>query len=151
MFQMGGPGHSTSDHGDAATGRARTILTESDEAWVDVDDDFRWLAEGRRFTWVSERDGWRHVYTFGRSGESMTLLTPGRSDVIQLQEVDGLGQPVGARGVRSRGGADAPAEPGHGVGDVGVVRGDHHFLGAAFRGPLRHPRDHGLAGDVGER
>ena len=77
--------------GDAATGRARTILTERDEAWVDVDDDFRWLAEGRRFTWVSERDGWRHVYTFGRSGDGMTLLTPGGSDVIQLQEVDERG------------------------------------------------------------
>ena len=49
--------------GDAATGRVRTILTERDEAWVDVGDDFRWLAKGKRFAWLSERDGWRHVYT----------------------------------------------------------------------------------------
>ena len=32
---------------DAATGRVRTVLTERDDAWVDVDDDFRWLAEGQ--------------------------------------------------------------------------------------------------------
>ena len=78
--------------GDAATGRVRTILTERDEAWVDVGDDFRWLADGRRFTWVSERDGWRHVYSFGRSGDGMTLLTPGDFDVIRVQEVDEPGR-----------------------------------------------------------
>ena len=54
--------------GDAATGRVRTILTEHDEAWVDVGDDFRWLAKGQRFAWLSERDGWQRVYSFSRSG-----------------------------------------------------------------------------------
>ena len=38
------------------------VLTERDKAWVDVDDEFHWLAKGQRFTWISERDGWRHVY-----------------------------------------------------------------------------------------
>ncbi len=74
--------------GDVATGRVRTILTERDEAWVEVGDDFRWLAKGQRFSWLSERDGWRRVYTFGRSGGGMTAVTPGGSDVIQVQEVD---------------------------------------------------------------
>ena len=77
--------------GDAATGRVRTILTERDEAWVEVGDDFRWLAKGQRFTWLSERDGWQRVYTFGRSGGDMTPVTPGGSDVIQVQEVDERG------------------------------------------------------------
>ncbi|HUG53037.1 MAG TPA: S9 family peptidase [Vicinamibacteria bacterium] len=77
--------------GDAATGRVRTVLTEKDEAWVDVGDDFRWLAGGKRFTWLSERDGWQRAYTFGRSGDGMTPLTPARTDVIQVQEVDEKG------------------------------------------------------------
>ena len=74
--------------GDAATGRVRTILTERDDAWVDVGDDFRWLAKGQRFAWLSERDGWQRVYTFARSGGEMTPVTPGGADVIQVQEVD---------------------------------------------------------------
>ena len=77
--------------GDAATGRMRTILTERDEAWVDVGDDFRWLAKGQRFTWTSERDGWQRVFTFARSGGEPTPVTPGGSDVIQVQEVDERG------------------------------------------------------------
>ena len=74
--------------GDAATGRVTTVLTDRDEAWVDVTDDFQWLDGGRRFLWVSERDGWRHVYAVNRSDGRLSLLTPGDFDVIQVEEVD---------------------------------------------------------------
>lgn len=77
--------------GDAATGQVRTILSERDDAWVDVGDDFRWLEKGQRFAWLSERDGWQRLYTFARSGGGMTPVTPGGSDVIQAQEVDERG------------------------------------------------------------
>lgn len=67
--------------GDARTGVARTILTERDSTWVDVSSDLRWLKGGTGFTWVSERDGWRHLYTIPRNGGSAQLITPGRFDV----------------------------------------------------------------------
>ncbi len=77
--------------GDARTGGVRTVLTEQDDAWVDVGDDFRWIDGGRRFVWVSERDGWRHVYTFDRSGRQQVLVTPGAFDAIAVQRVDERG------------------------------------------------------------
>src|SRR2546430_10496516 len=43
---------------DATTGAVRTVLVERDSAWLDVVDDLQWLAGGKEFTWVSERDGW---------------------------------------------------------------------------------------------
>ena len=75
--------------GDAATGRVRTILTDTDDAWVDVVPDVYWLDDGRKFLWVSERDGWRHVYLVSRSGDDMRLLTPGEFDVEGMVHVDG--------------------------------------------------------------
>ncbi|HYJ78652.1 MAG TPA: S9 family peptidase [Longimicrobiaceae bacterium] len=74
--------------GDAASGAARTILTERDSAWLDVVDDFRWLAGGREFLWVSERDGWRHLYAGRRDGGEPRLLTPGAYDVVGVEVVD---------------------------------------------------------------
>ncbi|MGB2808825.1 MAG: S9 family peptidase [Sedimentisphaerales bacterium] len=74
--------------GDVRTGRVRTVLTESDEAWIDVHDDLKWLDEGKSFTWVSERDGWRHLYLVSRSGREIKLLTPGQFDVISIQSID---------------------------------------------------------------
>ena len=66
---------------DAATGRAHAVLTEHDSTWVDVVDDVRWFDHGRRFTWVSERDGWRHLYAVSRDGSSVRLLTTGQFDL----------------------------------------------------------------------
>src|SRR6185436_4689768 len=77
---------------DARTGAARTILTEQDDAWVEVHEELLWMDGGRKFTWISERDGWRHVYVVPRSGEGITLATPGDFDVIQLLKVDEAGE-----------------------------------------------------------
>ncbi len=73
---------------DARSGKVKTILTERDDAWVDVHDELKWLSGGKRFTWISERDGWRHVYLVSRSGEEIKLVTPGDYDVIRLLHVD---------------------------------------------------------------
>ena len=67
--------------GDARTGRVRTVLTERDSAWVDVVDDLRWIEGGRSFTWISERDGWRHLYVVSRDGSKMRLVTRGAFDL----------------------------------------------------------------------
>jgi dipeptidyl-peptidase 4 len=76
---------------NARTGVAKLVLTESDSAWVDVVDDLQWLNDGKDFLWVSERDGWRHVYQASRAGGAPKLLTPGAYDVISLAAVDEAG------------------------------------------------------------
>ena len=75
--------------GDTRSGQVQTILAEKDEAWVDVDvDDLPWLSDGKRFLWLGERDGWRHVYVASRAGAGPQLITPGAFDVISIESVD---------------------------------------------------------------
>ena len=74
--------------GNITTGKYRTLLTERDDAWIDVVGDWRWLDDGSRLLWVSERDGWRHVYSVSRDGQNTTLLTPGDFDVITIEGFD---------------------------------------------------------------
>ncbi len=78
---------------DAATGAVRTTLVERDSAWLDVVDDVQWLGGNARFLWVSERDGWRHVYLVSRDGKTVQVVTPGAFDVIGVAAVD---EPAGA-------------------------------------------------------
>lgn len=73
---------------DPGTGQVTTVLTERDDAWVDVHDEWKWLADGRRFTWISDRDGWRHVYLASCEGQDVKLATPGEFDVTELLHVD---------------------------------------------------------------
>lgn len=73
---------------DAKTGQARRLLHDEDEAWVEVYDAWRWLPGDRELLWVSERDGWRHVWAAPHNGEAMRLLTPGDFDVLDVAGVD---------------------------------------------------------------
>ncbi|MBX7169840.1 MAG: S9 family peptidase [Pyrinomonadaceae bacterium] len=77
---------------DAKTGNVKTILTEKDEAWVDVDNPrMIWLDGGKSFLWTSERDGWQHVYKVSRDGANTKLITVGNFDVVSVQSVDEAG------------------------------------------------------------
>ncbi len=73
---------------DASTGRAQRIFRDEDKAWVDVNDDTRWLARHNGFLWISERDDWRHVYIIPRGGGKPSLITHGAFDVIEVLAVD---------------------------------------------------------------
>jgi dipeptidyl-peptidase-4 len=74
--------------GNAADGSVQTVLVERDDAWLDVHDDLKWLDNGERFTWLSERDGWRHLYLISRDGRDVKLLTPGDFDIVSIQSID---------------------------------------------------------------
>ena len=73
---------------EASTGTVRTVLTETDEAWLENDNPVRWMAGGEKFLWLSERDGWRHAYLADTNGKSLDRITTGDFDVIQIEAVD---------------------------------------------------------------
>ncbi len=74
--------------GDPATGAVKPLLVEHDAAWVEANAAPEWLSGGKRFTWLSERDGWRHLYTIDRATGRATLRTPGAFDVVELLRID---------------------------------------------------------------
>jgi dipeptidyl-peptidase-4 len=77
--------------GDGRTGQVRVVLTERDSTWTDVVNDVVWLDGGKSFTWVSERTGWKHVYTVSRDGKSVRPITAGKFDLIDIVGIDTKG------------------------------------------------------------
>jgi dipeptidyl-peptidase-4 len=82
---------------NAGTGLVKNIYTEKDAAWIEVkgkwSDDptgWDWISKGKAFIWVSEKDGWRHVYKVDVNGKE-TLLTKGNYDVINVKAIDESG------------------------------------------------------------
>ena len=73
---------------DPATGATRTILTETDPAWLENENPFRWLKNGEQFLWISERDGWRRPYLAETEKESLRRITQEQFDMIGLEAVD---------------------------------------------------------------
>ncbi len=83
---------------DAATGAASQIYEERDSAWIDVKHRYsedptgwEWMNDGKDFLWVSEKDGWRHLFRISRDGKKETLLTKGNYDLISLRCIDEKG------------------------------------------------------------
>jgi dipeptidyl-peptidase 4 len=73
---------------DAGSGRAETVLSETDKTWINLADDLRFLADGRRFLWSSERSGFRHLYLYDVSGKQLAQLTHGDWEVSAVESVD---------------------------------------------------------------
>ncbi len=74
--------------GNIQSGMVKTILTEKEKTWAEVVDDLKWFNNGAYFTWVSERDGWRHVYLSSRSGQDLRCITAGDYDILNIQCID---------------------------------------------------------------
>lgn len=73
----------------ATTGRARTVLTDRDSAYVDVEGEaVRWLDGGRRFLYRSDRGGWRGWYLHDRSGRLIRQVTPDGADHLSVAGID---------------------------------------------------------------
>ncbi|MCW3105942.1 MAG: dipeptidyl peptidase [Segetibacter sp.] len=79
---------------NAATGASKAIYTEQDKAWIDVKSTWsneptgwEWINGGKEFLWVSEKDGWRHIYRVSRDGKE-TKITKGNYDMISLKAID---------------------------------------------------------------
>ncbi len=74
--------------GNAQSGAVRTVYVDKDEAWVDVRDNLFWFDKGKQFTWLSELDGWRHLYAVKADGSGAQLITPGDYDVMSVEGID---------------------------------------------------------------
>ncbi|MBI3262631.1 MAG: S9 family peptidase [Acidobacteria bacterium] len=73
---------------DVASGVVRRVHRDQSETWVDVPDEVAWFNQHREFTWVSEHDGWRHVYAVARDGTRERLLTKFDGDITSVDAVD---------------------------------------------------------------
>src|SRR3989442_481184 len=114
---------------DATSGASRTIMADSDAAWVDAHEP-RCIAGGKQFLFESERDGYQQVYLFDRAGALVRRVTRGGWDVLQVLGVDEkkqvlyftgaidgpLGRPLLSIGLDGKSLKRLSAEPGsHGI------------------------------------
>ncbi len=69
-----------------------TFWAENDLAWVDLNAEdpsgWNWINNKQDFLWVSEKDGWRHIYKISRDGKTVTNLTKGDYDIAQIKAID---------------------------------------------------------------
>ncbi|MFT4549344.1 MAG: dipeptidyl-peptidase-4 [Verrucomicrobiales bacterium] len=74
---------------DPQSGATKTIHSDHDDAWIDIEQELRWVRHGSHYLTLSERDGWRHLYLVSTDPDvEPLLLTDGEYDVTDIAGVD---------------------------------------------------------------
>jgi dipeptidyl-peptidase 4 len=62
---------------DIDSGKTRTVLTETSNTWIDLNDELTFLKKSHEFIWGSARDGYTHLYLYDTDGHLIRELTAG--------------------------------------------------------------------------
>jgi len=64
------------------TGDSQEILFEKQPCWINLNDSLYFLEKEEKFIWLSEQDGYQHLYLYDLNGELVSQVTKGDFMVI---------------------------------------------------------------------
>lgn len=73
---------------DLRTDQSRVIFTDTSRYYIEINDYLTFLRDGSGFILVSERDGYRHLYSYTIDGRLIRQLTSGSWEVTDVYGVD---------------------------------------------------------------
>ena len=86
---------------DVKTGGRRQVMTETSKTWLDVydfyagvDDMMTFPSDSREFFWLSDRDGFQHLYRYDYSGKLINQVTRGNWNATRIEGSDAKGQTI---------------------------------------------------------
>ena len=73
---------------DAKTGASSPLYQEKNKYFVEINDDWWYLKDGKHYMFTSEMDGYRHLYLYSLDGKTKTQLTKGKYEITEVNGVD---------------------------------------------------------------
>ena len=80
---------------DVSTGARRLVMQEKSDKWIDIFDffagvqDYLYFPDGlSEFLWVSDRDGYQHIYRYDYTGKLLNQVTRGNFMVTRVEAID---------------------------------------------------------------
>jgi dipeptidyl-peptidase 4 len=86
---------------DVRTGGRRQVMTETSKTWLDVydfyagvEDMMSFPVKSHEFFWLSDRDGYQHLYRYDYSGKLVNQVTRGNWNATRIEGSDAMGQTI---------------------------------------------------------
>lgn len=73
---------------NAGTGASSLLYEEKNKYFVEINDDWWYLKDGKNFLFTSEMNGYRHLYMHSLDGKTRTQLTRGNYEITEVNGVD---------------------------------------------------------------
>jgi len=86
---------------DVTTGGSRRVMDETSKTWIDVYDFYAGVQDlmsfpekSHEFFWLSDRDGFQHIYRYDYSGKLIQQVTHGDWNVSRVEATDPAAQTI---------------------------------------------------------
>jgi len=79
---------------NSKTGESNLLYEEKNKYFIEINDDWYFLKDGKNFLFTSEMDGFRHLYLYSLDGKKKTQLTKGNFEITNVDGVDEKNQRV---------------------------------------------------------
>ncbi|HNA96920.1 MAG TPA: S9 family peptidase [Chitinophagaceae bacterium] len=73
---------------NAQTGAGKSLYEEKNKYFIEINDDWWWLKDGKSYLFTSEKNGYRHLYLYSLDGTKKTQVTHGNFEVTEVNGVD---------------------------------------------------------------
>ena len=73
---------------NAQTGVASLLYEEKNKYYIEINDEWWFLKDGKNFLFTSEMNGFRHLYLYSLDGKTKTQLTKGNFEITDVDGVD---------------------------------------------------------------
>jgi dipeptidyl-peptidase-4 len=73
---------------NAKTGASNLLYQEKNKYFVEINDDWWFLKDGKNFLFSSEMNGFRHLYLYSLDGKNKIQVTKGNYEITEINGVD---------------------------------------------------------------
>lgn len=73
---------------NAQTGTSNSLYEEKNKYYIDINDDWQFLKDGKSYLFTSEMNGFNHIYLYAMDGKTKTQISQGNYEVTGIDKVD---------------------------------------------------------------
>ncbi|MGK2863702.1 MAG: DPP IV N-terminal domain-containing protein, partial [Chitinophagaceae bacterium] len=73
---------------DAQSGHSHILYEEKNKFFVEINDDWWFLKDGKNLLFTSEMDGFRHLYMHSLAGKKTSQITTGKYEITEVNGID---------------------------------------------------------------
>jgi dipeptidyl-peptidase-4 len=73
---------------NAQTGESSVLYGEKNKYYIDINDDWQFLNDGKHFLFTSEMNGYKHIYLYSLDGKVKKQVSAGNYEVTDINGVD---------------------------------------------------------------
>ncbi len=75
-------------HTNAQTGASKILYEEKNKYYIDINDDWQFMNDGKNYLFTSEMNGFNHIYMYSMDGKNKIQISKGNYEVTSINGVD---------------------------------------------------------------